>query len=104
MEDRRLIRRAVDVHESDEFPGCVVFQQEVLHLRIAHVVDNLQQMNAQHELEVIGLAPASAGNEVTRLDRFNQRRLGHKRLKALGHAFCFGFACFQLKSLIVDRG
>lgn len=57
MEDRRLIRRTVDVHESDEFPGGVVFQQEVLHLRIAHVVDNLQQMNAQHELKVIGLRP-----------------------------------------------
>lgn len=104
MENRRLIRRTVDVHESDEFPGGVVFQQKVLHLKIAHVVDNLQQMNAQHELKVIGLAPASAGNEVTRLDEFNQRRPGHKRLKTLGHTFGFGFACFQLKSLIVDRG
>lgn len=73
MEDRRFIRRTVDVHESDKFPGGVVLQQEVLHLRITHVVDNLQQMNAQHEFEVIGLAPASAGNKVTRFDQFNQR-------------------------------
>ena len=41
MEDRRFIRRTVDVHESDEFPSGVVFQQEVLHLRIAHIVDIL---------------------------------------------------------------
>ena len=41
MEDRRFIRRTVDVHESDKFPGGVVLQQEVLHLRIAHVVDDL---------------------------------------------------------------
>ena len=47
MEDRRFIRHTVDVYESDKFPGGVVLQQEVLHLRIAHVVDNLQQMSSR---------------------------------------------------------
>ena len=58
-------------------------------------------MNAQHELEVIGLA---ARNEKIRLDQFNQYRLGHKRLKTLGHAIGLGLACFKLKILIVGRG
>lgn len=50
----------------------VVLQQKLFHLRDDHVVDDLQQMNAQHELKIIRLAAAAARNEVVRTDQLNQ--------------------------------
>ena len=104
IEDRRFVRRAVDELQTNEIPSSMILQQEVFHLRGAHVVDDLQQMNAQHEFVVTRLAVAAAMNEVARTNQLKQRRRRNKGLKTFSHTFGFCLARFVLKINIIDRG
>ena len=100
VQDRRLVRQRTRQPQTGETPHRLHFVQQILHPRVAQVVEQLHAVNAQHRRQPIRPPPASS-LRIERLDALRQtlprNQLVHPRQKLLAPRTPLLRVVFQLR-------